>query len=267
MSGLSLVTRSDFVDSGSLKGIPARAMGSAPKISTHIGYYSFFDGIVQTGFSLASFLLLGLAIISGYVLMDYVNSSFTFQPTIFHRAFVFGFSFSLAVVVVFLSLILEAILVRNLIMPSIGATRPVKFVHGSFWFTNVMEGFVWATFGLLGGGSDGMNWILRRLGAQVGERAFVEPSLLSDPPMLQIGRGCSIRLAMVEAHAPPHGKWLMEFGSVRIGAYSSVERNSLVIYPLDMSPNSKFCALTRPLVGEKISKGSTWTGSPAFQSK
>jgi non-ribosomal peptide synthetase-like protein len=260
VSGLSLVKKGKFSESASMKGIPCKAMGTVPKISARIGYFTFWQELAQVILSLMSFALFGLALISGYVLMDFVYNSFSFQPSIFHRSFVFSFSFVLAFIVVTGCLCVEAVVVRNVLTPLIGSTRPIKFVHGMFWLSNVSEGFMWATFGLIGGGSELMNWILRRLGAQVGERAFVEPLLLADPPMLQIGRASTIRLAMVEAHAPPHGKWLMEFGSVRIGSYSSVERNCLVIYPLDMGSRSKFVPLTRPLIGEKILSGSVLGG-------
>merc|ERR1711916_259669 len=68
---------------------------------------------------------------------------------------------------------------------------------------------------------------------------------------------------MGEAHAPPHGKWLMEFGPVRIGAYASVERGSLIIYPIDISPHVKIRPITRGLVGERYEGGTSWGGSLA----
>jgi acyl transferase domain-containing protein/NADPH:quinone reductase-like Zn-dependent oxidoreductase/acyl carrier protein/acetyltransferase-like isoleucine patch superfamily enzyme len=266
VAGLSLVKNSDFVGQSSLKGIPCRPMGSVQKISSPILFYSFLDGVLQAVFALAVFLFLGLAVIAGYVFMDFVNSSLA-QTTIVQRAFLFSFSFCGALIIVFASLCLEAIVVRNLVMPSIGVNKPIYSVHRSFWLANVVEGLVWATVGVLGGGSELINAWLRKLGASVGDRAFLEPTFLADPPMLLFGRACSVRLAMIEAHAPPHGRWLMEFGSVRIGAYSSVERNSLVVFPIDVSPQVKFAPLTRPLVGEKIVGGSMWSGSPAFSSK
>lgn len=263
VAGLSLVTNADY-PVASLKGIPCQAIGSVPVIRSHIGYFSATEGVQQVFFGFCSFVMFGLCIVCGYFLMDFIYVALP-QSLLYQSAFVFSFSFVIAVVAVFLCLCIVAILVRRLVMTPLASDRRISRLHGVFWLTNVMEGFVWMTSGLLFGGSELMNLVLRGLGATVEEGAYVEPLLLADPPMLRFGRRSTLRLGIIEAHAPPHGQWLMEFGLVQIGPHSSVERNSLMIFPVDVGAHVRFGALSRALVGQRILANTTWIGSPAVQ--
>jgi acetyltransferase-like isoleucine patch superfamily enzyme len=266
-AGLSMVTADKHPVNASLKGIPCRPLGTVESITSGVGFFSFLDTCGQVLFALLSYALFGCSLVAGYLSMDAIYRAIGGQDTSFKQAFVFSFSFCVGVLVVFCAIAFLAVVVRRMVMSPLGPGRVIWRVHWRFWFVNVMEGFVWVTFGTLSGGSEVMNIILRLLGAYVGQGAFIEPTLLADPPMLRFGRKAVVRLAMVEAHAPPHGRWYMESGFVALGPHSTADRNALIIYPLDAPSRVKFGPLTRPLVGEKFGSGSTWIGSPAFDSK
>jgi non-ribosomal peptide synthetase-like protein len=273
-AGLTLVTKGDHAECTSLKGAPCSPMGSIQQIPYKIGYYGLLETCVQIIYAIVAYILFGFPLIAGYFIMDSIylamQGLYPVALTVpslpeywYYQAFVFSFTFNIAVIGVTVGVIIIAIIVRSLIMSPIGPDRPIYHPQRRYWLTNVMESFVWIILGTIGGGSEWMNFTLRGLGAKVGERAYIDPILIADPPMLNFGRACSVRQCLVEAHAPPHGKWLMEFGPVRIGAYSSVERGSLIIYPIDISPHVKIRPVTRGLVGERYEGGSSWGGSVA----
>ena len=262
-AGLSMITKGTL-PSSALKGVPCLPMGSISAIPEYIGYFPWHEVCVQVIFAIVLYIMFGLPIIAAYLAMDGIYSAILFRSTNLQVSFLFQFTFLIGLTVLVFGTTFLAIMVRRLQRP-IGPNRPVKWTHRHYWLSNTMEGLVLLLLGGVGGGSELMNIAMQLLGAEVGEGAYLEPSLIADPPMLEFGRRATIRLAMVEAHAPPHGRWIMEFGPVRVGAYSSVERNTLLIYPLDVSPHVVMRPITRGLVGERYASGTTWVGSVASE--
>jgi len=164
-----------------------------------------------------------------------------------------------------LGMVLATTLVRRLFLFDISEARPIKHPNRSYWLNTVMEQLLWLVLNPLAGGTEWMNITMRLFGAKVSEGVYLDFTYVQDAPMLLFGRGSSVHLAIVEAHSPPLDMWKQEFGHVRLGAWSSVERNCLLSNPAEVADYVALRPLTRGLVGEKYPSETEWAGSPAEQ--
>lgn len=105
-------------------------------------------------------------------------------------------------------------------------------------------------------------WFLRAMGMKIGERAFINTDLISDPRMLTLGDdvvvGGSVRIF---AHYGGGGKLVI--APVFIGDKATIGLNATVMGDVWVGPGATILAHSVLLPGSRVGAGEIWGGVPA----
>jgi non-ribosomal peptide synthetase-like protein len=114
----------------------------------------------------------------------------------------------------------------------------------------------------------GTAWLpvmLRLLGVHAGKRVWMNTTDITEYDMVSIGDE-----AMLNDDCGPQTHLfedrVMKIGPVRIGARCTVGARTIVLYDTELEEGVSVDALSLVMKGEKLTKGSSWTGSPVRSS-
>lgn len=102
---------------------------------------------------------------------------------------------------------------------------------------------------------------LRLLGVKSGKRVWLNTTDITEQDMVEIGddaalnEDCGPQTHLFEDR-------VMKVGSVKIGARCSIGARSIILYDSEIGDDVKLEPLSLVMKGERLSNGSSWTGSP-----
>ncbi len=161
--------------------------------------------------------------------------------------------------------IIEVFLLKKLL---IGTYKPTvqplwsKFVWNAETFSVFFHDFGASMFVGCLLGTPYMNGFLKLMGANIGPRAFIDTSDLTEFDLINIGEDAAINFnAPLQAHL--FEDRVMKVGKLNIGARSSVGCFSVILFDSVIEPDSHVGHISLVMKGETIPTGTFWEGSPA----
>jgi hypothetical protein len=128
----------------------------------------------------------------------------------------------------------------------------------SFSLIFLLEGFL--SFPLLFfGGTEFMRIVYNSWGAQFAEGVYIDSPFLFDVWRLKH----SVVLGVVDPHAPGQTAWSMQFGFLKLGEFSVLDRLATVSLQLETAPHVLIRSLSRVLIGDVPDRAQIMQGSPA----
>jgi non-ribosomal peptide synthetase-like protein len=168
----------------------------------------------------------------------------------------------------FMSAVLVTILVAALKWAIVGRYRPrieplwAPFVRHSELITGLYESVAVPVLGLFLTGTPWIAPLLRLFGAQVGRRAYVETTYLTEFDLVRIGDDASVgRASSLQTHL--FEDRVMKMSTVRVGRDCSVGPRSVVLYDSVLGDGSSLDGLSLVMKGESLPDGTCWRGVPS----
>ncbi len=160
------------------------------------------------------------------------------------------------------------LLVLTLKWVLIGRYRPTAqpmwslFVWTSEAVTSVYESLAVPNFLDFLRGTPLLPWALRSLGAQVGQRTFLDTTDVTEFDCVSIGDEAELN---VNCGPQTHlfEDRVMKIGAVRIGAQVTVGPATTILYDSEVGAEVRLGPLTLVAKGERLPAGTDWTGAPA----